>query len=145
MIVMRSLADLILGSSNDAQAIVNSDYPLGTYSGVNIDGLNPLYIVELHALLTEKMFSQLLPDYKPVAEGSTRGPWLIRIPPALIEVLSNLAPHDYSLISIKWASTDRLQEVPWSEQDAENYLAQLVHFSQLAVFEGKEMFLCAYN
>lgn len=142
---MGSLADLILGSSSDAQTIVNSEYPLGTFSGVNIDGLNPLHIAELHALLSDKEFSKLLGDYRPIAEGSTRGPWLIRFPPDLVEALANIAPHDQSSISVKWSSTDRLQGEAWSEQDAENYLAQLVHFSQTAIFEGKVIFLCVYN
>ena len=134
-----------MGSSSDAQAIINSEYPLGAFSGVNIDGLNPLHVAELHALLSEKKFNQLLVDYKPIAEGSTSGPWLIRIPQELVEALANIAPQDQSSISINWASTDRLQEEAWSEQDAEQYLAQLVHFSQTATFEGKVIFLCVYN
>jgi hypothetical protein len=142
---MRSLADLILGSSSDAQAIVNTEYPLGTFSGVNIDGLNPLHVAELHALLSNKKLNRLLKDYKPVAKGSTRGPWLIRFSPDLVEALANIAPHDLSSISYKWASSDRMQEEAWSEHDAENYLAQLVHFSQTAIFEEKVIFLCVYN
>jgi hypothetical protein len=142
---MRSSADLVIGSADDAQAIVDSDYPLGTFSGVNIDGLNPLHIAELHALLSNKKINQLLVDYKPIVEGSPSGPWLIRLPQELVEALANIAPQDQSPISIKWASADRLQEEAWTEQDAEKYLTQLIHFSQIAAFEGKVIYHCVYN
>ena len=142
---MGSLADIIVAHSSDAQAILDSEYPLGTFPGVNSDGLNPLHIAALHALLTDKDFSQLRGDYQPVAKDSVIGPWLIRLPGELITALANIAPHDQASVAAKWASTDHLREDAWSEQDAENYLAQLIHFSQSAVFEGKEVFLCAYN
>jgi hypothetical protein len=142
---MESLADLILATLDDIKAIVDSDYPLGTYPGVNTDGLNPLHIVSLHEVMTDKDFGQLSGDYKPVAVGSTGGPWLIKIPAELIETLANIAPHDMAAMAALWASTDRIQEAGWSLQDAEHYFAQLVHFSQTALFEGKELFLCAYS
>jgi len=142
---MGSLADLIVANSNDAQAILNSEYPLGTFPGVNADGLNPLHITELHAMLMEKDFSQLLSDYQPIAKDSKRGPWLINIPKELIEILANIAPHDQAPTAVQWASTDRLREEGWTELDAENYFAQLVHFSQTALFEEKQLFLCVYS
>jgi len=34
---MGSLADLIVATSSDAEAIVASEYPLGSFKGVNVD------------------------------------------------------------------------------------------------------------
>jgi hypothetical protein len=142
---MGSLADLIMGTSDDTQAIVRSEYPLGTFTGVNIDGLNPLHVAELHSILTDTDFNQIMDHYKPIAVGSKQGPWLVRFPRELLAAIANIAPHDLASVAAQWAATDRLQGEAWSDQDVENYLGQLLHFSQTATFEEKEVFLCVYS
>lgn len=142
---MGSLADLIVASASDAQAVVASEYPLGAYTGVNVDGLNPLQLAALHSLLAGKDFSQVLGDYQPVAEASARGPWLIKFPADLIATLSNIAPQNQASLAAEWVSTDQLSEEGWSVEDAENFLARLVHFAHIAAFEQKALFLCAYD
>ena len=142
---MGSLADLIIGTSEDVQAIVGSEYPLGKFTGINIDGLNPLHVAELHSILADMDFSQLMDHYRPIAEGSKTGPWLVRLPGDLLVAIAKIAPQDIASIAAQWGSTDRLQGETWSDQDVENYLGQLLHFSQTATFEDKELFLCVYS
>ena len=142
---MSSLADLIVATSSDAEAIVASDYPLGTFEGVNVDGLDPLQIAALHASLTGKEFGELLGEYEPFAQGSPSGPWLIGFPAELIASLAIIAPQNQVSIAEQWASTEQLQAGGWSGPDAEVYLARLVHFAQIASFEEKVIFLCAYD
>ncbi|MGB2897165.1 MAG: hypothetical protein WBB65_13495 [Anaerolineales bacterium] len=142
---MGSNADLIIASSSDVPTIVASEYPLGTFKGINADGLDPLKLAVLHSLVTAKDFSDLLEHYQPIAEASTRGPWLIKLPDELITLLANLAPQDHASTTAKWASTDQVEEEWWSEQDAEQFFARIVHCSQSAVFEGKDVFLWIYN
>ena len=142
---MSSLADLIVATSSDAEAIVASEYPLGTFEGVNVDGLDPLQIAALHSALVDKEFGELLGEYQPVAEGSRSGPWLIRFPDELIAALANIAPQNQASIAAQWASADQLQEAGWSAQDAEKFLARLVRLAQVASFEEKDIFLCAYD
>ena len=142
---MGSLADLIIALSNDAPAIVASEYPLGTFKGTNVDGLDPLKLAALHALFTAKDVSDLLEHYQPVAEASANGPWLIKFPDELIKLLADLAPQDLASTAAKWVSTDQLQGEGWSEQDAEQCLGGVIHFSKTAAFEGKDVFLWIYN
>jgi len=142
---MGSLADLIIALSSDAPAIVASEYPLGTFKGSNVDGLDPLKLAALHSLFTAKDVSDLLEHYQPVAEASANGPWLIKFPDELIALLADLAPQDLTSTAAKWASTDQLQGEGWSEQDAEQFLGRVIHFSQTAAFEGKDVFLWIYN
>jgi hypothetical protein len=142
---MGSLADLIVAPSSDAQAIVASEYPLGTFTGVNVDGLDPLQLAALHSILTSKDLDQLFGHYQPIAEGSEGGPWLIRFPADLIETLANIAPQNQASEAARWASTDQMGEAGWSEQEAEKFLAQLVHFAQTAAFDERELFLCVYD
>ncbi len=138
---MGSLADLLLAESGDVSAIVASEYPLATFKGTNVDGLDPLKLVALHSIFTDQLFNDLLGHYTPVAEASASGPWLIRLPGELIAALAWLAPQDYSSTAAKWASTAQAQEEGWSENEAEKFLGQITHFAQLATFEGKDLYL----
>jgi hypothetical protein len=142
---MGSLADLIIALSGDVPAIVASEYPLGTFKGINVDGLDPLMLAALHSLFTAEDFNILLEHYKPIAESSASGPWLIKFPDDLIAFLADLAPQDHDSTAAKWASTAQLQKEGWSEGDAAQFLGRIVHFSQTAAFEGKDVFLWIYS
>ncbi len=142
---MGSLADLIIAQSSDIPAIVASDYPLGIFKGINVDGLDPLKIAALHSLFTGKDYSELLEHYQPVAEASTSGPWLIKFPDELTTFLADIAPQDHASTAAKWAATDPLQSEGWSVQDAEQFLARVAYFAQTAAFEGKDIYLWIYR
>ena len=142
---MGSLADLVVATSSDAEAIVASDYPLGDFKGVNVDGLDPLQIAALHSVLAGKELTELLGNYEPIAAGSDSGPWLVKLPKELIAALGSIAPDNQASIGNQWAATDPLLEAGWSEQDAVGFVARLVHFAQVVSFEDKELFLCAYD
>jgi hypothetical protein len=142
---MGSLADLIIAVSEDVPAIIASEYPLGTFKGINVDGLDPLKLAALHSLLTADDFDHLLEHYKPIAESSASGPWLIKLPDELIAYLADLAPQDHETTAAKWASTDQAQKEEWSEEDAVQFLGRLVHFSQTSAFEGKNVYLWIYS
>ena len=140
-----SLADLIVATSGDAEDIVASDYPLGSYKGVNVDGLDPLQISVLHSVLVNKDLTELLGNYEPIAAGSDSGPWLVRIPEELIAALGTISPDNQAAVGIQWAASDQLEEAGWTEQEAVGFVARLVHFAQVVSFEEKELFLCAYD
>ena len=142
---MGSLADLIIALSSDVPTIVASEYPLGTFKGINVDGLDPLKLAALHSLFTAKEFSDLLEQYQPVAEASASGPWLIKFPDELTTFLADIAPQDHASTAAKWASTDQLQGEGWSEQDAEQFIARVAYFAQTAAFEGKDVYLWIYS
>jgi len=142
---MPSAADLILADPSEAPTIVASDYPLGTFKGVNIDGLDPLKLAALHSLLVHKPFGDVLRDYRPIGQASPEGPWLIRLPDELIAFLGKIAPPDQASVAAMWASTDQVQEEGWSQDNADQFLARLVPLAQSASFEGKDLFLWIYN
>ena len=142
---MGSLADLIIAEPSDAPAIVASEYPLGTFKGANVDGLDPLKLAALHSTFVEVDFNNLLELYKPMAEASTDGPWLIKLPGELIAFLAGLAPHEYNSAAAKWTSTVQAQEEGLSLIDAEKFLGQVGYFAQIATFESKDVYLWVYS
>lgn len=142
---MGSLADLIVATSGDAEDIVASDYPLGDFQGVNVDGLDPLQIAALHSVLLSREITEVIGNYEPIAVGSESGPWLVKFPEELIAALGKVSPDNQAAIGNQWAATDPLRSAGWTEQDAVGFVARLVHFAQVVSFENKELFLCAYD
>jgi hypothetical protein len=142
---MGSAADLILAADDEGPAIVASDYALGSFRGINVDGLDPLKLAALHAVLAGKEFSNLLGEYQPIAEASPNGPWLVKFPGELVRLLADIPPEDHASAAAKWATSDQLQEDGWPADVAEPFLARVVHFAQNAGYEGKEVFLLIYD
>jgi hypothetical protein len=142
---METLADLIVASLEEAPAVLASEYPLGDYQGVNVDGLDPLKLAGLHAQLARKDVEQLLEAYHPMAESSPTGPWQIRLPAELISVLAGIAPQDIRSVAEAWATTDLVRQEGWSGLEAEKYLARVAHFARLAAYDQKEVFLIVYS
>jgi hypothetical protein len=142
---MNVLADLILADSDDVADIVASEYPLGTFKGINVDGLDPPKVAALHALLSGKNYEELLSQYRPIARASPNGPWLVQLPRELIERMAGLAPHEHVPTALEWLRTDPLIGANWSEHDAGSMVSQVGYLAQTAKFEEKEIFLWVYS
>jgi hypothetical protein len=142
---MEVLADLLMASSEDIPTIVASEYPLGKFRGVNIDGLDPLMVIALHASITGQAVEELMDSYHPVAHATESGPWLIQFPGTLTEHLSGLQPPDYPQVARVWAESYRARGEELSQVDAEKYLGQMSYLAQTATFDGKELFLWIYS
>lgn len=142
---MEILADLLVASSDDIATIVASEYPLGKFRGVNIDGLDPLMLVALHTSVTGEAFEQLMDSYHPTAQAEESGPWLIQFPGELTEYLSGLQPPDYPLAARSWVESFHEHGEELAQQEAEKYLGQMCYLAQIATFDGKELFLWVYS
>jgi hypothetical protein len=142
---MNSAADLVMASTSEVDSIVASDYPLGMFSGVSLDGMDPLKLAALESLLCERPFDDVLGEYRPVAQASPKGPWLVRLPEDLIAYLVKIPPPDQAIVAARWAATTQVTEAGWSEQDADNYLGRLIPFAHKALYESKALFLWVYG
>lgn len=142
---MEILADLLMASPEDIPTIVASEYPLGSFRGVNIDGLDPLMLVALQASVTGQPLDSLTELYHPVAQASENGPWLIQIPSELTEHLAGLQPPDYPAVAKGWTTVNTPTGVELSTTEAEKFLGQMAYLAQTAVFDGKHLFLWVFN
>jgi hypothetical protein len=142
---MGSLADLLLANHEDIPDIVASDYPLGSFKGTNVDGLDPLMLLALHSQLAGNPIEALVKDYEPVAQASEEGPWLIRIPPSLLTILADVAPHDMEAVAQQWVQTDQLHGSGWTQEDMLVFIEPLILHAQSLAGSGKELFLWSYG
>jgi hypothetical protein len=142
---MSTAADLILADVADATQILASDYALGLFKGVNVDGLDPLKVAALHSLLLRRDFGEVLRGYQPLGQASPQGPWLVRLPDELLEGLSHIAPPDQPSVAAQWATTEQASEAGWSQEDADGFLGRLLPFAATARFENRALFLWVYD
>jgi hypothetical protein len=142
---MAVLADLLVAEAGDIPSIVASDYPLGEYRGINVDGLDPLTLAALQADLFDEAFEPTVKKYLPVGEASPNGPWLIQFPAPMVTRLAEYSPPDYPPLVKRWLATDQVELSGWTQEQAERFVGQLVYLAQNAAFEGKELFLWVYN
>ncbi len=142
---MAVLADLLVAEAGDIPSIIASDYPLGTFRGINVDGLDPLTIAALHADLSGEVFEILLEKYHPVAEASPNGPWLIQFPADIVARLAEFSPPDYPPLAKRWLATDQVARAGWSPEQAERFVGQMIYLAQNASYDGKDLFLWVYR
>lgn len=142
---MGSLADLVLATPDDIPDIVSSDYPLGSFKGTNVDGLDPLMLLALHSMLTQTPIDELVSQYEPIAQASEEGPWLIRIPSDLLEILANIAPHDMEAMAGQWVQTHQLRGSGWTQDDMLVFIEPLILYAQSIPGSAKELFLWTYG
>jgi len=142
---MEILADLLIASSEDIPTIVASEYPLGEFRGVNIDGLDPLMLVALHASTSGEAFDPLMDSYHPVAQAAESGPWLIKFPGKLTEFLSGVQPPDYPQVARSWVDSYRERGEELAQHEGEKFLGQMCYLAQTATFDGKDLFLWVYS
>jgi hypothetical protein len=142
---MGSLADLLLATPDDIPNIVSSDYPLGSFKGTNLDGLDPLMLLALHSMLTQTQIEELVALYDPVAQASEEGPWLIRIPPGLLMLLADIAPHEIDPMAERWVQTEQLRGSGWTQEDMYIFLEALILYAQLISGGEKQLFLWTYG
>lgn len=142
---MAVMADLLVAGAGDIPTIVASEYPLGEFKGINVDGLDPLTLTALHAELSGELFEALLEKYHPVAEATPSGPWLIQFPADMVARLAEFSPPDYPALAKRWVATDQVVDAGWSPEQAERFVGQAVYLAQNASYDGKELFLWVYN
>ncbi|MGD2058354.1 MAG: hypothetical protein PVF85_12125 [Anaerolineales bacterium] len=142
---MGSLADLLLATPADIPDIVASDYPLGSFKGTNVDGLDALMLLALHGMLTQQPLDDLLTNYEPVAQASEEGPWLIKIPASLLTILADVAPHDMDEVASNWVETQQLRGSGWTQGDMRFFIEPLILYAQSLPGSGKELYLWTYG
>ena len=142
---MPSVADLIIASASDAPAIVASDYALGTYRGIKLDGVDPPKLAALHSLLGGGDVATLMAQYYPVAEGSSAGPWLVPFPAELIALLGKIDPQKEASVAEGWASTDSVRQDGWSADVAQQFLSRVTTFARNAAYDHRELYLLVYR
>lgn len=127
------LTDMLIADHSDAEAMVNSLYPLDAWQGIAIKGIDLVKMVCLYDILIDCGFDTALNKFGELA-GKDDGPWVFQTPQDFGEAL--VAILDIDVVSLQWASIEEFGFDDWATSDAVKQV--LVNIIQLAT-KAKEI------
>jgi hypothetical protein len=120
------LSDVILATDADLETIAADEYPLARFPGADIKGIYTTKLAVLHALLTDTAPETLYALYDdPIHVGSDDGPFIYRLPDALVAALRALSTDAQPDMAARWFADDTFRRGDWSVALVAEALAQL--------------------
>jgi hypothetical protein len=138
---MGVLSDLVLAADADIPRIADSSVPSEEFDGIDVKGVDTIKLGMLHSLLTGRDFEELLPEYDPVHEASSDGPWVFRVPRELTTGLVNLTDSEFENLVDRWASTEEFELDGAPREAVAEVLREIQTLARAGVASSREMFL----
>jgi hypothetical protein len=103
-----------MADEGEAPLVAADPSPHRRWPGLDAKGLDQVKLALLWALLAGQPFrDELVHEFAPLEELSEDGPWVFRVPPALVALLAGLAPDRAPLVASAWAATEELELDGW--------------------------------
>lgn len=103
------LTDLILATSDEAEEIATSDYPLGKWKGIDTKGIDVVPYSILYCLLfNQEWQSEVLDKFPLVSQETNEGPWVSIFPDEMTQTLANLGENESRKIASSWAEIEEM-------------------------------------
>src|SRR5207253_1912724 len=125
--------------------VCQSNCPAQEFAGLDAKGIDQIKLATLYAILTKS-------DFEPgfmndtLSSGGEEGPWVMEVPPDLVERLAELKPRQRTAAGKKWAATEEFspQFDDWPVEAVQQILQDLALLCQRAVAEKKSvlMWMC---
>lgn len=110
---------LVMADEAEAPLVAEDPAPHRRWPGLDAGGLDQVKLALLWALLAGQPFrDELVHEFVPLAEVSDDGPWVFRVPAALVTLLAALAPDRAGVIAAAWAGTQELELDGWEPDGA---------------------------
>ena len=144
---MGVIAQAVIASPSDAQAVLNSDQPINSWDGFAYKGLDRVGLITLWALVEtddpDNRFDYRL-DAVRVITDADRGRWVDIIPPEMLAALAKVAALDaaeFDRLGLSWWRTDEFEG--WDEAEVLDLLRLLGDLAESAQIESKTLLLWA--
>jgi hypothetical protein len=138
-------SELVIAKESDARDIAESDSPSRTRVGVMIQGLDPVKLGALWALLEGTPGSRIdyrVAQFKELHAASSDGPWVYGLPRQLRDLLSDLAGQavdELEPVVRAWAAAPELED--WSEPDVMGVVRDLADMAEAAKVADNDLLL----
>lgn len=137
---MGLLTDFIIADEDEAEALSVAVAPLKKWQGFDAKGLDEVKLAKLYALLTSVPYQKgLLREFELRASGSDNGPWVTRLPPALVQALASLT--DVESTGSAWAEIEEFDRDGWEKEAVARALGRLCDAARQAEASHKRIFL----
>lgn len=139
---MAVLTDLFIATDPTILSMPEAVQPLTVFPGVALNGMLPTDFVELYAVLTHEAYNEELIDtFILICEHPSDGPWVYRLPPALLETLAAQAPSYVARNIQQWVMLQRGTVDNRDSTAIVRAVHQVVRLAQQALAEGKSLYL----
>ena len=139
---MGILTDIVVADRTKAKEVCESECPSREFAGLDIKGIDTTKLGLLHAILTGgKHDPRFMSDV--LYARHEEGPWVIEVPPDLVNRLAALNPEEIEATGKTWAATEEFSPKydNWPAEAVQQCLQKLVELSTRAVADGKSVLL----
>jgi hypothetical protein len=120
------VTELVVADLRDARALAEHAAPRARWTGLDAKGVDQVKLGTLWALLAGREYrDELVLEFAPLHEVSEDGPWVFRVPDALVALLAEVDDAGASRAAPAWAATDELALDGWDAEGAAALLAAL--------------------
>lgn len=140
---MGVLTDFVVANRRDARRVCNAACPSKEFSGLDAKGIDPVKLATLYAVLTGTEFNPSLIGGDPLATGGDNGPWVMEVPPDLVQRLAKLDADGVAAAAAKWARTEEFSPEydNWPAEAVHEVLADLAKLCAKAVGAKKSVLM----
>jgi len=132
---MGVLTDFVVVDRRDAQRVCDSACPSKDFTGLDAKGIDPVKLATLYAVLTDTEFNPSFISGDPLATGGDEGPWVMEVPPDLVQHLAKLDTNGVAAAAAEWAKTEEFSPKydNWPAEAVHEVLAELAELCGQAV------------
>lgn len=103
------VTEIVIADERDAQAVAEDLAP-GRWPAIDADGVDQAKLALLWAIVTGlEACDQIMEAFTPLAELSDDGPWVFRVPSALVSALAEIDVGRAPGVAETWARTEELE------------------------------------
>jgi hypothetical protein len=136
------VTDLVVADPRDARAVAEDASPRARWSGLDAKGVDQVRLATLWALLAGREYrDELVLEFVPLHEVSGDGPWVFRVPDALVALLAGVDEAGAARAAPAWAATDELALDGWDAEGAAALIAGLRDLAHGARAGGKPVLM----
>lgn len=133
---MSVLTSIIIAEHSEALRVAEAANPTELWEGIDAKGMDPVKLCSLYAILAACDPDAVLSLFDQLA-GSDEGPWVMRTPPDLPELLASISDPDQ--VAQQWAETEEFRIDNWPLNAVKDSLAELTRIASMAQAQGKPL------
>ncbi len=138
----RILTALVIAEERDARPVAEEPAPVARWPGLDAQGLDQVKLALLWALVSGEPFRDgLVLEFAPLEELSADGPWVFRVPPALVAALAQVEGARAAEVAAGWAACQELELDGWEPAAVVAMLDQLRGLARGARAAGKPLLM----
>jgi hypothetical protein len=140
------LTDFVAAPLEEVQLVLRAPADQRTWPHLQDKSVDPVKLCTLWAILDHRTprveeTVECTQQFKELAAAGADGPWVVQVPPALVEKMGALVPSQLATIAAAWAKTEEAQLDGWRTEDTRETLVSLSKLASWAVQNKKALLL----